>query len=248
MPDMTQQLAALYELQQTDTALATKEQALRSLDDGKASAAGLAAAQKELAALEQAHRDLEGKLLDKELRLKGTEEERKTKSKQAYGGTIADPKQLSALEKKIAELGRLKGTLEEEILVLMEQVEASAAAVAKQKAAVAKLGEKLAQVKATHESATHTLTGEIDGLRQQRAQLESGIDPALLKQYEAMRAKLDGIAVAAVHLGSCKVCHVTLPSGYATKLKLHNELVKCESCRRILYLAEGASPYKPEEE
>lgn len=248
MADMKQQLADLYELQQADTGIAARRKALRALDDGSKAGQALAAAVDKLSALTDRQQSLEGGMLDRELRLKGTEDERAAKSKQAYGGTISDPKQLSALEKKIAELGRTKGRLEEEILGLMEELEEAQAQVAAQQTAVDELERKMTAVKQRYESETRRLRGEIEGVETTRNDLAGRIEEALLKQYDALREKTGGLAVAAVRRGSCEGCHVSLPSTYAPRLQAHSEMIRCENCRRILYLPPGESPFVPQED
>jgi len=248
MPDMRDQLAKLYELQQIDSGMAARQKARRELDDGGEADARLSAAQQDLTAREEQLKGLHAQLTDRELRLKGAEEEHKARSKQAYGGTIADPKQLSALEKKIAELARHKGKLEEEILELMDQVEMAQAAVAKQQALVADLAAKSGGIKERHASGTDRLKHELRELKHQREALVAHLDPALIKQYDSIREKTGGLAVAAVHLGSCTGCKVTVPSMYAPRLRSHEQLIRCDNCHRILYLPEGESAFKPEED
>lgn len=248
MADIKQQLADLYELQQADTGIGARKRALRELDDGSRAEEALAAALDKLNALKERQQSLESGLLDRELRLRGTEDERAAKSKQAYGGTISDPKQLSALEKKIAELGRTKDRLEEEILGLMEELEEAQAQVAAQQTAVDELERKTTAVKQRYEAETRRLRGELKDLQGTRDDLAGRIDAALLKQYDALREKTGGLAVAAVRRGSCEGCRVSLPSGYAPRLQAHTELIRCENCRRILYLPPGESAFVPQED
>lgn len=248
MAEMKQQLADLYELQQADTGIAARKKALRALDDGSKSERALAAAVDKLNALRDRQQSLEGDMVDRELQLKGAEEERTARSKQAYGGTISDPKQLSALEKKIAELGRTKDRLEEEILGLMEELEKAQAQVAAQQTAVDELERKTTAIKQRYESETKRLRGELKELEATRNDLAARLDPALLKQYDALREKAGGLAVAAVRRGSCEGCRVSLPSTYAPRLQAHSEAIRCENCRRILYLPPGESPFVPQED
>jgi len=248
MADMKQQLDLLYELQQVDTGIGRRQQALAKLDDGTEATAKLNAAKTKAAAFKKKQQQIDTAFTDKELHLKSTEEEQGKHSKQAYGGTISDPKQLRALEKKIEELGRLKDRLEEELLELMEQSEKVSTAVTKQQQAVEELDRRATTARERHTQESARLHSEVNDLSAKRDQVASQIDGAMMKQYEALRAKMDGVAVGAVKLGTCTACRVRVPSTYAGKLKSRDELVRCESCRRILYLPEGESPYAPEED
>jgi len=244
MPDMKQQLALLWELQQTDTGIALHRRALRELDDGTNADAGLAAAQGVLADHDGRLRELEGSLRDRELQLKSTEEAQKSRTQQAYGGTVHDAKQLSALEKKIAELGRMKGRLEEEVLELMDGVESAQAAAAKQRKVVDELAARAGGVKERFAAGSSKLKGELKELKKRREELLPQVDGPLLQQYEGLLEKAGGMAVAAVRQGSCTGCKTSLPGAFAQRLRAHDRVVRCDNCRRFLYLPEGESAAK----
>jgi len=247
MPDMREQLPLLYELQQVDSGIAARRASLTEADGGQETEAKLALGQRRLAQSQEKVKELSAQFQDKELRLKSNEQEQQQKSKQAYGGTVADPKQLRALEAKLKELARQKDALEEQILELMSQLEEAEQAVAKYEGAVEKLGKKVAALNRDHASETQRLGDEVQGLEQRRQELLAQIDPTLVKQYDGLRDKLGGVAVAAVHRGSCRGCKVTLPGAYAQRLKAGGQMVRCENCHRILYLPDGESPFPPEE-
>jgi predicted nucleic acid-binding Zn-ribbon protein len=248
MPEMREQLERLYELQQTDSGIAARAKALRELDDGTGADNALTKARQDLEAKEKALHALQAAMKDRELALKSAEDEKKQRSKQAYGGTIADPKQLSALEKKIAELGRTQDRLESEILELMDKVEA-----AEKELAAAKQAAEAAQQKAgaTHQAYagdTERLRGELADLKARRQELADGLDRPLLAQYESLLPKTAGVAVVAVRKGACTGCKVSVPGAFAPRLQNADRVVQCENCRRILFLPHGESPFKPAED
>jgi len=245
MPEMREQLERLYELQQTDIGLAARRKALEELDDGTQADKALADARRDLEAKEKALRDLQAELRDRELALKSAEEEKKQRSKQAYGGTIADPKQLSALEKKIAELGRTQDRLESEILTLMDRVEAAEQEVAKARKQVEKAEQDAAAKHEAFERDTQRLRTELAELEARREELVGGLDRALLAQYEGLLPKTSGLAVVAVRKGACTGCKVSVPSAFAPRLQNADRVVQCENCRRILFLPPGESPFRP---
>jgi len=248
MEGMKQQIELLHELQQVDSRCETLRQSLRDMDDGSNAAPKLELARKKLASAQKKQHELEATIKDKELRLQGAEQEQAEKSKQAYGGTISDPKQLSALEKKIGELGRLKDSLEEETLELMDEAEHVQQVAQKRQTTVDELAQAIQDAKAQHASGTRKAEEEMATLAQTRQELTEKVDGGLLKQYENLAQRLGGLAVAAVRQGACTGCKVGLPSTYAPKLLQGDALVKCENCRRILYLPDGESPFKPEED
>jgi uncharacterized protein len=232
---MKEQLARLYELQLIDSDLAQHKSWIADLDDGSKLGKQLAAATAELEAGQTRLRELEAANRAKELELRSADDERDAKSKKAYGGTIGDAKELGALERKIEELNRKRDHLEDELLGLMDQIETTRATVAKQEKVVATTQRIYEQTKADYAAGRAKLEGEMKGSLAKRAELLPQLDAAVLKEYETIRTKLDGIAVSGVDGNLCKTCRTVLPQSTLTQLKLAKMIVKCQNCRRILY-------------
>jgi hypothetical protein len=80
------------------------------------------------------------------------------------------------------------------------------------------------------------------GARQQeletdRAALASKIDADLLDQFERMFNSKGDAAIVAVEHGVCTGCHMKITTATAARVKAGKEIVSCEQCGRILYLA-----------
>jgi hypothetical protein len=236
---MSEQLALLYELQLTDTGVTERKRALAGLDKGTAARAELGAAEERLAAAEKKLQDDTSALKDKELRLSSTEHERREKHSQAYGGTIADPKRLAALEQKIEELHRLAAKVEEEAFALMDLVEQETAGVATVKDEVARIRERAEDVEEHYRMDKARLEGEIAELGVKREELVGRIPAPLLAIYDQLRTKLGGTAVAAVDNYLCKVCHNSVPRDVVVRIPKAETPIRCESCHRILWVPEG---------
>ena len=233
---MKEQLQLLYELQQIDTQIQADETELAELDDGSSAEQALAQEEQLYQQMQQDLAATQAQLHDKELQWHGTEDDRESKWAQAYGGRVSDPKELQALEQKIAELDRRKDQLEEETLRLMDDVETKQQAVADNEAQVHQLREKLQSIQQNYRTRTEQLVAELTGLRQRREQLPQQISPSLLQQYEQLHQRSNNLAVVAVVNGACSGCHTSVPSNYVTRLENPTEVLKCESCRRILVI------------
>lgn len=233
---MSSDLALLYELQTVDTGIVERRRALAGLDDGTGARAELADAEQRLKQAEDTLRQRRTTLRDKELRLATTEQERNDKHSRCYGGTVSDPKELAALERKIAELTALKGKLEEEILRLMDQVEEEEQSVAGLADQVQRLRATLEDREAHYKMDTERLTREIEELGARRTDLVAQLDPSLLKTYDQLRQRLGGIAVAAVVDYTCQACHTAVPRDQADRIGKSATPIRCESCHRILWL------------
>ena len=244
MADMKEQLTQLYKLQEVDSKILLKERTLTDLDDGSATAQQLKARQEKLAAAEERVKELSSRMRDRELSLKSAEEERDMRRKQAFSGTVTDSRQLAALQKKVEELTRNAGKLEEEILELMELLEPAQLSVRKLQKTVSVLQHQYDETVAAWKTDCARFEAEIADLQSQHAELASGIEDPLLKQYQALLVKKDGIAVAAVKSGSCSACKVAIPMQSAQRLIAGNEIVLCDDCRRLLYLPAGETAFR----
>jgi hypothetical protein len=236
---MQEQMKQLYELQQVDSGIAQHHTWIAGLDDGGKSGRSLARAKQELEAARQRLQDLEATNRQKELELKSADDERKARAAKAYGGTIADTKELAALERKIEELDRKRDKLEDDILKLMDDIEATRAEVERQEKIVGQGQAIHDKIVADYEKAKAKLEDEIQVLAARRAELAPEIEADLLQEYEAARAKLDGIAVAGIEGNMCKACRNVLPQSALSTLKVGTVIVKCQNCRRMLYPSEA---------
>jgi len=233
---LKEDLALLYRLQQADSSLARAQQELEHLDDGSRAARRAHAAQ---AAAEEAARQAregEGHLKDRELALEGTETERKSKAQRSFGGTVTDSRELAALERKIAELDRRKGALEEEILGLYERVEELRRAEAEARQAAHERVQQAKRLRAEFKERQQALEQEIPGLTAARAELAAQVPAPLLAQYDRLRRRNQGVGAAAIANGCCSFCGTRLPNELVTLARSGAHVARCESCGSILVI------------
>jgi predicted nucleic acid-binding Zn-ribbon protein len=77
---------------------------------------------------------------------------------------------------------------------------------------------------------------KLNGLLTERTKLAAGIMPSLLATYERLRKRMrDGRPVARVTEDTCGACNMSIRQQYLADLKLQDEVLACENCRRILY-------------
>jgi predicted nucleic acid-binding Zn-ribbon protein len=233
---MHKDMDQLHELQQIDSAIAELRADLRALDDGTALRQRIAAAEAELERLTAAHGDDHALQSKKEAELAKAEQKRKDLMAKAYGGTIANPKELETLEKEIESLGRTKDRLENELLPLFDRVDGQTRAVEEQRRAIASLQAALAATVQTHQAEHARITAQTDELRRERERVSGSVDPESLQTYERIRERSANVAVAAVQGRMCSACRVNLPVVQVTRLTRGHEFLKCESCMRLLWI------------
>jgi predicted nucleic acid-binding Zn-ribbon protein len=155
---------------------------------------------------------------------------------QLYSGTIANPRELQALQDEIAALQRRVSQLEDQELELMEQVEPLDGDLARLAAERARLDEEAGRLRAAIAEQEVEVDAELAAVRAAREAAAAEVDPGLLEEYEGLRPKLGGIAIARLVGGSCGGCHLALSAVEVDRIR-HlppEEPARCEECGRLL--------------
>jgi predicted nucleic acid-binding Zn-ribbon protein len=106
------------------------------------------------------------------------------------------------------------------------------------KGAEAALAEEKKQVEREKEHARQRTAEDEAFLKQaldERRQIAASVDPKLLTQYERIRQRWKGVAIADATSGRCAACQIALRPQFFQDLKRGEKLQFCESCGRILY-------------
>ena len=234
---LTQNLQALYALQQIDTQIQRTRRTQTQLDNGAQATKDAEAAQTRAAAQVAALHKAQADLKDSELKLAALETKRKAAHQRMYQGSITNAKELANIEREIESLGRQESDMDTRILELMEQTETVQTAASAAQAAAHEADTKRSDTLAKYQSRFEALSLEAaEATRRRPAAVALVDDPALLKRYEDLRAKHAGIGIAKIEEGDCGGCHMKLPSA---DVKVVREGVKpqtCENCGRLLTL------------
>jgi predicted nucleic acid-binding Zn-ribbon protein len=154
--------------------------------------------------------------------------------KRMFDGSVANAKELQAIEAEIANLTHRRTDKEDRILELMEQREDL-------DSRLSPVEEELAQARGMETDVERTSAAELVEIRRtleertaHRAELAGRFDPEVLDLYEELRQSKKGVGVAALVDGVCQGCHQQLSPMYLDRLKRDDGVRRCEYCRRIL--------------
>ena len=226
--------ASLYQLQQIDTEFLEKKERLSEVLKAQKETAELLAARQrqETAVADLATWQKQHKVLNQEL--DGVNNKARRSEQRLYSGDVTNPKELSDLQQEIEALGRRRTMLEDEILEAMIMVEDT-------EAEETEANSELEQIESAWQKSQSGLKQdqnelalrlhELTGLRKQQA---AKISPEYLSQYEQLRKRRGGLAVAVLKLNTCQGCLLTVS---ANKVRQAQEgaFVYCGGCGRILY-------------
>ncbi len=206
-------IGELNRLQETDSNRQKVRQRLLEIQSLLAESDELKSAREALETTQKALTDWQAKQLDAELESQSLKAKIEENDRRLMSGTIHNPKELESLQSNGESLRRHRATVDERAVEAMLHVE------------------ELTATQQTHQTAFNTLRANWaaeqqalirEGKKLQRlyAQLKekrnsqaTALDRASLSQYETLRKRKAGIAVARISDDSCGACFVRLPTG-----------------------------------
>jgi uncharacterized protein len=186
------------------------------------------AAEKEqaLEEIRKQHRQLEAEM--------GMLDEGITRSRQRLM-EIKDNIEYKAMLKEIAFKEDRKDQKETEVIDVLEQVESLSLEVVSLNQEIAGRQEVLDKMRAEVQAEIAEQMANLQELKAQRQEIQKSIPKQLLKRYDFIRDKRQGIAIAEVRQGVCQACHMSLPPQKFIELQMDKELMTCPHCQRIIY-------------
>jgi predicted nucleic acid-binding Zn-ribbon protein len=156
--------------------------------------------------------------------------------KALYSGTISNPRELQAMQDEIGALKRRISQLEDQELELMEQIEPLDQQLAVLATSRSELDAKATALRAQIAEEEVAIETELGGVQAERETLVGTVDPSLLAEYDELRKRLGGIAIARLVGGSCQGCHLSLSAVEVDRIKklAPDAPAHCEECGRLL--------------
>ena len=233
---MKTQLQLLEELQRHDAKLQEDEAALRTLpeklqllkNDLSKFEAQLAKERAGLAETEKFRRDLEGQLKADE----GAIARAKSKLQQ-----VKTSKDYMAAQREIEATRKIVGDREEELIKLIDAIEASKKVIAGHEKDVADLRAHVADEEKATEVKLAEVRAKTSGERAERDAVAAKVRADILKKYSSIRLRR-GLAVVPVVHGVCQGCHMSIPPQLFNLLQRGTTIETCPQCARIIYWSE----------
>lgn len=153
-----------------------------------------------------------------------------------YGGKVAAPRELQAMQADIEQLKRQRSSMEDQELEAMERregLDGELAQIDEKASAMAGEIERLTQAIGDQESA---IDAELEQETAARESAVAKVSPELRATYEGIRARNGGIGAARLVGGMCQGCHLALPAVEVDRIKKlpPGETVRCDQCGAVL--------------
>ena len=234
---MREQIEILASLQNVDREIKEKSSARESLSSEIRKMEEVIEAKKaEVKTLKAEWADKDKRRQEKERLLQ--EESRKTMEKRMRMNRIKNIKELQALQREIELIKQSNAQMEEELIRLLEELEASGAVLKGKEEELKKFEMDWGDKRKEIEEELARLEQGLEEASELRQNIAAQLDGDLIERYELIFSRRGGTAVVAVAEGICQGCYMNIPPQLCNEIIKGERLILCPSCHRILY-------YKP---
>jgi predicted nucleic acid-binding Zn-ribbon protein len=163
------------------------------------------------------------------------EDSSKATEKRMRMNRLKNIKELQAVQREIDQIKENNKQREEELITVLEDIEARSALISEKEEELKKLEEEWNGKKGEIETEVARLEQAVMEASTGRQAIAGRLDGDLIQRYELIFSRRGGMAVVTVSGGICQGCYMNIPP------QLWNEIIKsetlnlCPSCHRILY-------------
>ena len=140
--------------------------------------------------------------------------------------------------KEIDQTKRGNTEREEQLLSLLQRYEEAEARLAATRAAFAEADGQYRERMVEVEARMASFDGEIARLDGKMRDVAKGLPPGVLRRFETIFERREGMAIVAARNQSCTGCHMNLSPQLFNQLRQKERLHTCPNCNRILYYEE----------
>src|SRR5512147_976881 len=235
---MDEQLGMLIQLQEMDgkiRSLADQNKRLPEILAGlesrrAANKAELEKVKENLLAAQKSKRDR-----DKDLEA-GIQKVEKLKARTSE---IKNNKEYQAMLKEIETAEQENKTIEDDILALMEKIDAASAGIASAEQYAREEEAAIQAEQKQHEADFAKIGEELKRTDNARQEFVSRVEPSVLSLYEKLLKTKSGTAIAEARGESCSGCYMSIPPQVFVNVKKNEGIITCPHCGRILYFKEA---------
>jgi len=235
---MDEQLTLLIQLQEIDAKLRTLVEQKKRLPEVLAEFERRRAANK--ANLEQGKENIQIAQKNKRDRDADLEVEvQKVEKLKARTAEIKNNKEYQALLKEIEAAEQANKAIEDDILGLMEKIDAASTGIIAAEKRAQEEEEALQAEQKKIEAEFAKTEKELKAIEQSRQDFVVRIQPVAYARYQKLIVTKAGVAITEVRGESCSGCYMSIPPQVFVNVKKNENIITCPNCGRILYFKES---------
>jgi predicted nucleic acid-binding Zn-ribbon protein len=229
-------LEALFNLQEIDERLLGKQREIQTYEKRLADRkAAMAAVTVRIDELGVQRKKLVSERAFAERRVSDRQELMRERKQRA--GKVRTEKEARASHDEIESLREEISTVETEVLQLMEQIDVIESQIEDARKEYRDLADADHRDVAAEAARIVGLRADLEGIRRERGEAAAGINPSLLRRYDQVLQRRNGVAVVTVTDGrTCGGCHMQVPHQALIEIRRSSSVQVCPNCQRILYV------------
>ena len=149
--------------------------------------------------------------------------------------SIKTNKEYYAMLKEIEGTRRTTAAREEELLALLSRYEETEKRLAEQKTELDEVSGRYRERMVEVEARMGSFDGDIGKFLARKRQVSSALEPGMVRRFEMIFERRDGIAIVPARNYSCKGCHMHISPQLFNLLQREERVHTCPNCNRILY-------------
>lgn len=165
----------------------------------------------------------------------------RVKNRQNKMMQVQTSREHQALLKEIEESKRVIKENEEQLLKIMEEMEEAESKVTELENLLVGEETLLGEQTAIVAKKIKKITSKRKTVTTKRNKLAKVLDESLLKRYDMLIKKRNGLAVAKAISGVCQGCHMSVPPQLFNEILKSEKLHFCPTCQRVIYFEEEVS-------
>ena len=157
-------------------------------------------------------------------------------------GLVKTNKEYQAALKEIDEIKQHNSDIETEILIVMEKIDILEKTVRQEELEYQKWLQESEKQKETLHAELEKSNQELQNQQTLRKAILENIEPDLIKKFEMIKERRQGLAVVSIQDGLCTGCNINIPPQRILEIrKSNNAIMNCPFCNRIVYFEEHNS-------
>jgi len=148
---------------------------------------------------------------------------------------IKTNKEYYAMLKEIEGTRRTNVAREEELLALLARYEDAEKRLSERKADLDEVSGRYRERMVDIDARMGTFDDDIGKLDARKRQVANKLDPSLVRRFEMIFERRDGLAVVAARNYSCMGCHMNIAPQLFNLLQREDRIHTCPNCNRVVY-------------
>ena len=164
------------------------------------------------------------------------DEGKKAMDKRMRMNRIKNTKELQALQREIELMRQTNGDLEEDLIRIMQEIDAVKAQIQTKQSEMAAIQEEWHKKQAELQVEISGIDAAVSEAATRRQSIASQVTGDLISRYELIFSRRGGTAVVEVAGGICQGCYMNLPPQLWIEIIRNEKVHLCPSCQRILFV------------